>query len=114
MTNLMTIANDLNMLVTDLDRATIDMVEADAHATEAEHNYRVAYAKAFLEAQGTVQQKEQTTILATEPERWDMEVARQILRASKAQMDAVRTRIDVGRSLSAMTRSEMALGGFIA
>ena len=113
MTNLITIAHDLSLLSADLDQATEDMIEADAHAIETEHAYKLAYAKAFLEASGAVALKETTALIASEQERWDAEVAKQVLRASKARLDGVRTRIDVARSLSAMTRSEMALGGLV-
>jgi hypothetical protein len=112
MTSLSTIAEELHMLSADLDQATEALIEADAHAVEADQAHKMAYARAFLEATGPVVQKEQIAILATEQERWDVEVSKQILRAAKAKAEAVRTHIDVGRSLSAMTRSEMALGGF--
>jgi hypothetical protein len=109
----MQLIKELNMLSDDLDQATEDMINADFHATDAEQKYRIAYAKAFLEAQGTVSQKEQLTVIATSTERYDMEIAKQILRAAKANVDSVKNRIDVGRSLSALTRSEMALSSII-
>lgn len=114
MTDLLTIARDLNLLSSDLDQATEDLIEADAHAIEAEHAYKLAYAKAFMEASGAVAVKETVALLASERERWDAEVAKQVLRASKARLDGIRTRIEVARSLSAATRSEMALGGLTA
>jgi hypothetical protein len=113
MTTPMQLINELNMLSDDLDHATEDMINADYHATDAEQKYRMAYAKAFLEAQGTVQQKEQITVIATSTERYDMEIAKQILRASKANVDSIKSRIEVSRSLSALTRSEMALTSII-
>jgi hypothetical protein len=113
MTDLITIARDLSLLSADLDQATEDLIEADAHAVESEHSYKLAYARAFMEASGAVAVKETVALLASEQERWDAEIAKQVLRAAKARLDGVRTRIDVARSLSAMTRSEMALGGFV-
>ena len=113
MTDLITIARDLSLLSADLDQATEDMIEADAHAVESEHDYKMAYAKAFMEASGAVAVRETIALIASEQERWDAEVAKQVLRAAKARLDGIRTRIDVARSLSATTRSEMALGGIL-
>jgi hypothetical protein len=114
MVDLISIARDLSLLSADLDQATQDMIEADVHVVETEHAYKVAYARAFMSASGAVASRETVALLETEKERWDSEVAKSVLRASKLQLDAVRTRIDVARSLSAMTRSEMALGGLSA
>lgn len=113
MTNLIAIARDLSLLAADLDQATEDMIEADMQAVEAEHAYKIAFAKAFIGASGAVTAKETVALLATEQERWESEVAKQVLRAAKTRLDGVRTRIDVARSLSAMTRSEMSLGSVI-
>jgi hypothetical protein len=105
------VANDLNRLTTELQTAIDYMIEADADYVEAEHNYVIAKARATQEATGTVMQKEAEILLITEQERYLAMEAKQLLTAAKARADVIRTRIDVARSLAALTRSEISLSG---
>jgi hypothetical protein len=105
------VANDLNQLTLELQAAVDYMIEADADYVEAEHEYVVAKARAAQEATGTVMQKEAEIVLVTEKQRYAAFEAKQLLTASKARADVIRTRIDVARSLAALTRSEVSLSG---
>lgn len=111
------VAEHLSSLSRELDAAVENMIECDERATRAKGAYEVAFARATLKAHETegfttVAQREAQAKVDTEAERTEQDVSAALLRAAKAKVDVLRVRIDVGRTLSATTRSEMsALGG---
>lgn len=113
MTNLQVIARDLSTLGQELDEATEAMITAEAHLMEAKHEYEIAFYTATLKAEGkSAEDRKADAWLATQEQKWDLAVSEQVLKVSKGRLGAIQTRIEIARSLSAMTRSEMALGGF--
>ena len=84
-----------------LDRAAVDAkIDAD-----------IAEAKAFLVSEGPVDARRYQSRIDTEPLRRTSDHALAALRACRDRIKAVQIRIDTGRSLSALVRSEHQLGG---
>lgn len=96
-------ARDLEACAKELDVADIKAVHAREHKT-------LAYAKAFLEAQGSMEVRRQIAMVESGDARLSSEVADQIVRGLKTRMDVLKTRIDTGRSIGAAVRTEMKLG----
>lgn len=108
------LARDLDVLVAAAEKADRDWVEKKLAADLAESRALVVLAKA--EADGevkptTVDVKRAQVAYETRALRFDAEVAEQVLRGLKRQIDACRVRIDVGRTIGATLRSEMSLAG---
>lgn len=99
------LARDLDHLVTAIDDAEIDAV----HRRE---DYTLAYAKTFLSSEGSMDVRKNRTLVETHTPRVTAELAEQHVKAIRRQIDSVRIRIDVGRSLGAALRAEFHnLGG---
>lgn len=94
-----------------LDDATSEMSNLEGVAVRAKVRYERAYATAFLAAEGSVDSRKQQTILATEAERLNLYVADAAVHACIERIRTIRARIEIGRSLNAAQRSEMAAAG---
>lgn len=101
-TSLLDLSRELAALAKDLD-----LLEADA--VNLREDYTLAYAKAFLTAEGAVETRKHLAITATHTERLAAETAEAVVRGRKRQLDTMRVRIDVGRSAAAALRAEMSL-----
>lgn len=104
------ILQQLGSLSRDLDEAIRKLSELEEAAVTAEGRYKVARARAFLTAEGSVQAREHEAVLATESERAAYETAAAAVRVQRESIRALHARIDVGRTLSA---TERALSGVV-
>ncbi len=103
--NLARLARELEMTVTSLGKADEDAVRARAR-------YEVAYSRAVLTAEGrNAESRKAQAVIATETQYLDAEIAAQHVRSHRARIDALKVRIDVGRSVGAAMRAEISLGG---
>jgi hypothetical protein len=81
-------------------------------AADARKRAKVAYAEAFLSAQGNpMDVRKQIAELAAADAKFEADVAEQMVSACKEALKAMHAAIDVGRSLSATSRDEMRLAG---
>lgn len=87
----------------------LDKLETDA--VEARENYIVAYADAFLHTTGPMDVRKQAALLETSDARLAAEVGEAKVQAARGQISALKVRIDVGRSASALVRAEADLLG---
>lgn len=78
-------------------------------AVEKREDYTLALSKAYLCAEGPVEQRKHEAIVATHAERLSAETAEALVRGRKRQLDTLKVRIDVGRSAAAALRAEIAL-----
>lgn len=101
---LMGLARELDTTVQQLETADRDMVEKRAAAD-------LAYARAFLNAEGPMDIRRYIATEQTHQRRLDAEVADALVRHLRRRMDALKVRVDTGRSLNAALRAEIALGG---
>jgi hypothetical protein len=105
------IAGQLISLARDLDAAVKDLKRLDREAVDADCAHEVAFATAFLGADGSVEARKYTAVLAVKDEKHAALVAGQLVRSQREAIRAIQTRIEVGRTLSATVRSEIALAG---
>lgn len=99
------VLRNLGELSRSLDDAIMRMADLELAAVEAEGVYKVARARAFLSAEGSVQAREAQAIIATEAERAEYEQAAALVRVQRESIRALHTRIDVGRTIQATERA---------
>jgi predicted nucleic acid-binding Zn-ribbon protein len=106
------VAAQLGQLARDLDGAVKELTREDEKAVRAKARYEVAFSRAVLTADGrNAEARKAQATLATEREYLDAEIAAQLVRSCRARIDAIKVRIDVGRSYGAALRAEISLGG---
>lgn len=105
------IAERLSRLSRELDRQTGDAEKLDRSAVEARHAYELAYSRAFLSTTGSVDARKHHAVIVTEREKFDAEIADQVLRACRARIATIKVQIETGRSLSSALKAEISLAG---
>lgn len=105
------VAAQLAQLARDLD-VTVDQLQtADRDATEKRAAADLAHSRAFLEASGAMDLRKHQAVVDTARQRLDADVAEALVRHLRRRVDAIKTRIDVGRSYGAALRAEISLTG---
>lgn len=105
------IAEHLAQLGKELDKLVQQIGEEDHIATVQKEEYLRAYASAWRSSTGSVEARKQIAVSLTHDERLAAEVADCEVRNLRRQIDALKVRIEVGRSLGAAVRAEAALAG---
>ncbi|MBF6410992.1 hypothetical protein [Nocardia farcinica] len=101
----------LAKLARELDERTRDLNEADVAAVNAREAAKLAEAKAFLSAEGSVEARKNQAFVDTHEIRLAAEVAEAGVRGLQRTIRTLQTRIEVGRTYGATLRSEAALSG---
>ena len=108
-------ANDVALQLAKLSRQLDELVreigQAEIAAVNAREDYTLVLSKAFLRAEGPMDVRKHVAIEATHRERLAAETAEAVVRGLRRQIESVRVRIDVGRSVGAAVRSEISLAG---
>lgn len=89
-----------------LDKATDEIAILDEEAVRAKQLYEVAYARAFLDAIGSMDLRKQIAIFETQHENLTMELAQAKVRALKERIRTLGTQIEVGRSLASAHKNQ--------
>lgn len=84
---------------------------AERDAVNRREDYTLALSKAFLKAEGPMDIRKHQSIVDTHAERLAAETAEALVRGLRRQIDSVKVRIDIGRSMGAAIRSELNLAG---
>lgn len=105
------VARGLANLARELDGTVNALQVADEDATRKRLAYELAFSKAFVAAEGSVDHRKHLAVIETHPLRDEAEVADSLVRHLRRRLDALRVRIDVGRSYGAAIRAELALAG---
>lgn len=100
------IAQQLAELSRELSTATADIETIDRAHVTAKCAHEVAYARAFLKSEGSMEVRKQLAVIETEDSKFASEIAGQRLRSAQERLREIRSRLDVGRSLGAAVRSE--------
>jgi hypothetical protein len=100
------IIDTLSQISRDIDDVTDDIATLDEEAVRARAAYKVAYARAFLGAEGSMDIRRYTADLETSGEALESELAEQKHRAAIGSIKALRDRLEVGRSLGPLVRLE--------
>ncbi len=102
-----TVLAQLSLLAKSLDH-TVDLLkEADLEATMARHAADVAESTAFLSAEGSVEMRKHKARLATDKLEERALQAEAVVRYLRHRINALGTRIEVGRSAGAALREEL-------
>jgi hypothetical protein len=98
------LAEELRKLVTDIDTAEIE-------AVNAREDFTLALSKAFLSAEGAMDMRKHRSVVATHVERIAAELADARVRGLRRWINCMNARIDIGRSMGTTLRSEISLTG---
>jgi uncharacterized membrane protein YccC len=96
----------LSKIARDIDEATDDIARLDEEAVRARAEFKTAFARSFLSAQGAMDIRRYTAELETADLHLFHELADQKHRAAVSQIRALRDRLEVGRSLGPLIRLE--------
>lgn len=105
------VAAQLSELARELDAAVDRLDGAEKDAVNKREDYSQDYAKSYLAAEGSIEARKHIATTMTGESRVAAELAEQHVKALRRQIDSVKIRIEVGRSLGAALRSEAALAG---
>lgn len=105
------VAAALAQLGRDLDACVRTLNTADRDAVNSRETYTMAFAKAFLSAEGAMDTRKQQATLDTHTERLAAETAEQIVRGLRRQVSSIEMRVEIGRSVSSALKAELSLAG---
>jgi hypothetical protein len=106
------VALALAKLGRDLEATVRSLDQADRDAVNARENYTLALSRAFLKAEGAMDLRKHQSIVETHAERLAAELAEQMVRGLRRQVESIKVRIDIGRSYGSALKAELtALGG---
>lgn len=103
------VAAHLAKLSRQLDELVQEIGRAEIVAVNAREDFTLAMSKWFLQIEGAMDIRKHAAIAETHGERLAAELAEATVRGLRRQIDSVRVRIDVGRSVGAAMRAETAL-----
>jgi hypothetical protein len=105
------VASNLAKLARQLDDLVAAIDDAEVRAVNSREDYTMAYARAFLTSEGSMDVRRHLATEGTHDTRLAAELAEQLVKGIRRQIDSTRIRIDVGRSLGAALRAEAGLAG---
>jgi hypothetical protein len=101
--------DDIEQLILDLikacGRTTVEVGKRAREAAEAETDYRVAYAKAFLKAEGAMDLRTQAATLLCADELHARKMAEGLLLSAQEAGRNARARLDAARTLATNIRA---------
>lgn len=103
------VALQLARLARDLDEAVRVIEMADRDSVEKKAVADLAFSRAFMAATGSVDARKHIATIETHDQRLAAEVADAVVRHLRRRIDALKTRVEVGRSVGAALRTEMNL-----
>lgn len=93
-----------------LDAATDEVAVLDEEQVRAVQEYEVAYARAFVKQEGSVDLRKQNAVLICADLKLAAELAKAKFRACQERIRTLKAQIEVGRSLNAAHRMEFMAG----
>ena len=94
-----------------LDAATDELAVLDEDAVQAKQVFEVGYARAFIEAEGSVDMRKHVATVRTAGERLAFELAYAKHRACKERINTLRNQLSTGQTVSAALRHQFAAEG---
>jgi hypothetical protein len=106
-----TVIRQLGQLGRDLDTEVGRYGQLEETAVEAEGDYRRAYAQEYQAAEGTLEDRKQAAINATDElwRTWGMAIA--AVRRQRESLRALHARIDIGRTMASREKALAELAG---
>lgn len=105
------IVRQLGQLGRDLSTEIGNLADYESAAVDAEGEFRRAYAEAFREATGTLEDRKQQAILATGKPWREWGLAAAVVRRQRESLRALHARIDIGRTMASREKALAALAG---
>lgn len=105
------VADQLSALSRQLDELVRTIGAKEREAVNRREDFTLAHSRAFLAAEGPMDVRKHVAIEATHVERLAAELAEAEVRGLRRQIESVKLRVDVGRSLGAALRAEVSLAG---
>ncbi len=105
------VARTLARLGRDLDDAVEAIHQADDDAVQKRAAFDLAFSRAFVAGDGSVDLRRHKAVIDTHQLRLDADVADALVRHLKRRIDAISKRIEVGRSIGTTVRAESSLAG---
>ena len=99
---------ELSRIGRELDALSTEIARLDAACVVAWSEHRKAYARAYIDGTGSIEDRKQHAVLEVEELRVAAEAADQVHRAARERIRVLRDRLEIGRSISAARRSEFA------
>ena len=103
------VAANLAHLGRELAALTDGLGDLEHRSVEKREDYVLAHAKAFLRAEGTVDVRKCQALVDTHDERLAAETAEALVRQRRAQIATLKVRVDIGRSVGSIVKSEIEL-----
>lgn len=108
-------ANDVALQLAELGKQLAALITAmdgaERDAVNRREDYTLAHSRAFLRSEGPMDVRKHTAIEQTHAERLAAELAEALVRGLRRQIDSVKVRIDIGRSVGVAIRSELNIAG---
>lgn len=105
------ITRTLGQLSLDLWKCVESLEQADLDATQKRAEADLAYSKAFLDAEGSVDARKHQAVVETMDLRVAADIADSLVRNLVRRMKALEKRVEVGRSTSSWHKAELSLIG---
>lgn len=105
------VAVSLAALGRELDQAVQSIEHADQDRVQKRAAFDLAYAKAFLTAEGSMDIRRYAAVEATHDLRVEADFADAGFRHLQRRIAAINTRVDVGRSVNSALKTEIGLAG---
>jgi|SRR5690606_24533959 len=105
------IAANLAELARELARTVSAIEHAEQDAVKKRAAFDLAFSKAFLAAEGSVDARKHQAVVETHRLRVEADVADTVVRHLRRKIDEIKTRIATGQSVGAAVRAEMRLAG---
>lgn len=102
------IVRRLAALGRELDAAVEMLKDADTDAVQKRHAADLAESRAFVNAEGSMDMRKHLARLAIDRQESDALVAEALVRYLRNRIKSIETRIDLGRSMNAAHRAELA------
>lgn len=105
------VAANLAALARELDVTVRQLETADNDAVEKRAAYDLAYSRAFLLAEGSMDIRKHQSVVDTADQRMAADVADALVRHLRRRIDALKVRVECGRSMNSALKTEMNLAG---
>lgn len=105
------VAQNLAGLARRLEQTVEAIRTADLDATRKRHEATLEFSREFLRAEGPMDARKHKATVTTERQAAEADVADAVVRHLRREIDALKVRIDVGRSYGSAIKAEIALGG---
>lgn len=103
-------ANDVHQNLAQLSRELVELLgeyqRSNIARAKAEQTYKVAYASAYLSAEGSIEERKQRATLTTADQARDAAIAEVTFDNIRAALRVLGQRLDAGRTIASTIRAE--------